>query len=308
MPNSKIKIAYTMIETTQIPNEWTSIINNHFDAIVVPDTNLIDVYKNSGVRKPIFAIPHPIYIDEFLAHPLKTRPNDEFVFGIACVLSNNKNCELLVDAFINEFGNTPNVKLKIQSPWNNDVAAKIRKKIKSRHIKNIEMHLKSVPWKEYISFMKTLDCYVLVSKGEGFSVTPREALALGIPAIISNNTAHKTICQTGYVYGVPSDILEKHTGEFYGSSCGYCYNCKIEDVQKALREVYSNYNLYLEKAHQGREWVKQYRGENLKKRYINLFKPETLLLGNNNIVTDDYVMTTDNSLYLKYLSMKDEKY
>ena len=71
VPNSKIKLAYSMVESTKIPNEWPSIINDHFDAVVVPDNCLVDIYKKCGVKKPIFVVAHPIYIDEFLSLPLK---------------------------------------------------------------------------------------------------------------------------------------------------------------------------------------------------------------------------------------------
>ncbi len=302
MPESKIKLAYSMIETTAIPDEWASIINNYFDGVVVPDPFLIEVYKNSGVKKPIFSIPLPVYMDEFLAEPLKKKPNDVFVFGVSCAFSNNKNCELLMEAFAREFGNSLKVRLSLHSPWNN-YADKIHNKLKELKVSNIEISCESLPWHEYVRYMKGLDCYVLISKGEGFSFTPREALALGIPCILSNNTAHKTICNTGYVYGVKADIVEKHPGEFFGVSCGYNFNCRVEDVQRALREVYSNYEKYLAKAHEGREWVKQYHGNNLKKRYRNLFKPIKVLLGNENLVTENFLMTTSESLYHKYLSL-----
>lgn len=94
MPESTIKIAYSMVESTEIPQEWTDILNGHFDAVVVPDIYYKEVYKNSGVTKPIFVLAHPVYLDEFLAQPLKTKPNDTFTFGVSCVLSKKRivNC------------------------------------------------------------------------------------------------------------------------------------------------------------------------------------------------------------------------
>ena len=66
-------------------------------------------------------------------------------------------------------------------------------------------------WVKYIEFISTFDCYVNLSKGEGFSIPPRESLALGIPCIISDNTAHKTICDSGLVLPVTSKILQMLT-------------------------------------------------------------------------------------------------
>lgn len=297
-PNSTIKIAYTMIEATAVFEEWADRINKDFDAIVVPDIFLEEVYRSSGVKKPIFTLPHPIYIDEFLAKPIKEKPNKPFEFGLSCVLTANKNYINLVDAFIAEFGNSQDVILKIQCPQENEHTKLLREKIQSMKITNIFLNFAVLPWREYIEFMSSLDCYCLLSKGEGFSVTPREALALGTPCIISNMTAHKTICNADVVCSVDANILEPHVNG--KRVCGYNFNCKVEDVRSALRAVYYNYDHYLEKAHRGREWVKQYQGPRLKKKYLNLFKPKTIILGNRNEITDDYLMTTDEELYNKY--------
>ena len=83
--------------------------------------------------------------------------------------------------------------------------------------------------------------------------------------------AYKTICKSGWVYAVKSDIAEKHENKFIG---GYNFNCKMEDVRKALREhFYYNYNLYLSKAYGGREWVQQYHGKCLKKNILHYLSP-----------------------------------
>ncbi|NNM43780.1 MAG: hypothetical protein HKM07_05505, partial [Chlamydiae bacterium] len=58
IPSEKhIKIAYSMVESTKIPQAWVSILNTYFDAVAVPDEFLVDVYKNSGVSIPIYIVP-----------------------------------------------------------------------------------------------------------------------------------------------------------------------------------------------------------------------------------------------------------
>ena len=64
--DSSLKIAYSMMNTTTIPEEWTSILNNKFDLVVVPDIYLIKVYKKAGVNIPIFCLPIPLYLEDFL--------------------------------------------------------------------------------------------------------------------------------------------------------------------------------------------------------------------------------------------------
>ena len=113
LPKSKIKIAYSMLESTQIPPQWVDILNKNFDAVVVLDSFLVSVYQNSGVVIPIFVLPLGVYIDDFLQKPQRTSSHTPFVFGSTVAYNERKNYHLLIQAFIEEFGNSPDVILKI---------------------------------------------------------------------------------------------------------------------------------------------------------------------------------------------------
>ena len=302
VPDSKIKISYSMLESTKIPQAWVNILNDKFDAVVVPDEFLIEVYKKSGVKIPIFVLPLPVRLEEFLKKPKKCKPNIPFRFGLSAENNARKNFDLVIDAFQDAFGNSNNVTLKIHSKDVNYLA-NLRQKLKEKKATNIELIEKVFSWQEYIEFISSLDCYTFLSKGEGFSITPRESLAAGVPCILSNNTAHKIICDSGHVLAVKSDILEDAYYKIFNQTCGYHFNCKINDVTKALKEVYRNYKFYLDKAQAGREWVKQYLPENLQLKYLNLVKPKKVIYGKDNKITNEYLMTNSNKLYKKYLEL-----
>lgn len=307
IPNSLIKIAYSMCESTKIPAQWVTIFNNEMDAIIVPDEFLIDVYKNSGVEIPIFVIPIALYLEDFLKRPLKKSTNKPFVFGVSAALSKNKNIELLIEAFHSEFCNNKNIILKIHSPWINYKQALISK-INSLNVKNVELHIGELNWVNYINFMQSIDCYVLLSKGEGFSITPREAMSLGIPCILSNNSAQKTICNTNLVLPVNSNIKQISDQEFYGTDVGFNFNCDIKDVKIALRCMYKNYNSYLKDSKKRRFWAKKYLKENLLQYYINIVKPKKIILSDKNEVTKEFLMTNSIRLYNKYIKLLKNNY
>lgn len=299
---SIIKIAYSMLEGTIIPQEWVNILNKKFDLVVVPDEYYEMVYFSCGVRIPIFVLPHGIHLEEFLQRPTKKQTSQPFVFGCSAAFIPRKNQELLIKAFQNEFGNSPSAVLKIHG--RDGFVKPIKQALKQQGpIKNIEIIDRLLTQKQYIDFMQSLDCYVLLSKGEGFSLTPREALALGKPCIISDNTAHHTITKSGFVYGVPSNIMEPAFYHAFGREYGHNFNCRVDDVQKALREVYTHYDVYLKKAEIGRTWVEQYLWSNVKTKFLNLIKPHKVIMGNKNMVTDKFIMTTSEELYKKYLQV-----
>lgn len=302
MPSSKIKLAFATVESTQAPQSWVKALNSFFDGMVVPDIWLVDIFKNSGVKIPIFVVPEICYLEDLLDQPGHKKRSHPFVFGVSATAGNSKNYNVLLEAFAAEFGNRSDVILKIHNPskiWSN----RIHKKKSELNLTNVITHNGPLSWQDYIkTHMVLIDCYILISRGEGFSITPREAMALGRPCILANHTAHTTICNSGFVIPVAANILTKDDAESYGGEfIGYNFNCEINDVRKAMREVFENYEVYLEKASRGKEWVKQYLGSNLKARYLSLFKPKNIIFGASNEVTSEYLMTNSQSLYNKYL-------
>ncbi|MDR3646456.1 MAG: glycosyltransferase [Candidatus Babeliales bacterium] len=295
-----IKLAYSMTECTQLDSSWVKRLNKYFDAVMVPDRYYIEVYKNSGVTIPIFELPMSLDLNPILTQPIKSFKNEKFVFGYSAGFGISKNYDLLIEAFKAEFSENPNVILKLHG-LGGYYFDEIKNKIKTSS--NIYLDNAVLSTDEYINFLKKLDCYVTFSKGEGFSITPREAMALGVPCIVSNNTSHITICNSGFVYSVKSDIVEPHTsnGKDY---CGFDFNCSLNDARKALRELYDNYNENLKNGIKGRNWVKKYLPERLKNKYLNLIKPKKLRFGPENIIADSYLMTNSLMLYRKYKNIK----
>jgi glycosyltransferase involved in cell wall biosynthesis len=307
VPKSTIRLAYSMCESTKAPQPWVQLLNRSFDAVVVPDVFLVDVYQNSGVKIPIFVLPLAVYLNDFLQLPLKqARSAKTFTFGIVAALSHNKNVQLVVDAFAAEFGNNPSVQLKIHTPWRGTLGA-LRAHLKKLNVNNIHLSVGSLPWRDYVQFMNHIDCYVLLSRGEGFSITVREAMALGLPCIISDNTAHHTICQTGLVYPVPAPLRQPSKREFYQVDVGDNFGCRLKDARQALRYVYDHYPEQLQRAAERRAWVTQYTKQRLAPLYNNLVRPKQIILGDKNSITPYYLMTNSQKLYQKYQSLKNSK-
>lgn len=304
---SYIKIAYSMIESSALPPLWADILNNQFDAVVVPDDYYYDVYCNSGVRIPIFVLPHGIYLEKFFAaadeRKLNLKKDSDFIFGCIGSFIPRKNQDLLIDAFHEEFKNEPWVKLKLHGNWwFEDYRSKIKQKIADWKTYSIIVSENKLSENECIAFYKSLHCYVLLSKGEGFSVTPREALAMRIPCILSNATAHRTLCNNGFLYCIDSNLKEAadYGPLFRKAEGGFYFNSDIKKVRKALRDVYTNYQKYSKKAQKGREWAAQYEWKSLKNKFLNLLKPQKILLGEQNVITDDALITNNRALYEKY--------
>ena len=306
MPSGNIKIAYSMFESTRIESEGARILNNDFDAVVVPDSFLVDVYKNSGVTIPIFVVPLGCYMDDLLIQSQKIIAHKPFTFGFTGAFIDRKNHIMILESFAKAFGNSSDVRLVLHGRPDEGVELiqELNFRIKELGLTNVEIIVRTLTHSEWLDFMNSLDCYVSLSKGEGYSRSPREAMALGIPCIISDNTAQKTICESGCVRAVPSRIEKPAYYTHLRKVIGTNFDVSLDDAVKALRDVYEQYPYYIEKADQGRIWVQKYTYKNLRPYYINIVKPKKVILGDANEVTPDYLMTTSSKLYKKYTELQ----
>lgn len=296
----QVRIAYSMFESTAIPDEWVVIFNKYFDAIAVPDAFLVDVYKKCGVKPPIFVLPLGLHLKKFTSEPQREKAHSPMVFGNLGACRDRKNQLTLVRAFAKAFGDSKDVLLKINCRnGDEDLIRTIKEEIETLGLHNVQFTTLGLNSDSYFKLYQSLDCLVSISKSEGFSIQPREAMALGIPVIVTDNTAQSVICQSGFVRVVPSLKLES-ASYFWGLNYGDWFCCSVDDVTESLLDVYNNYSTYLEKAQAGREWVQQYEYKNLRHKYLSLLKPKNMILGNEDKVTDEYMMTTSEALYNKF--------
>lgn len=316
--SNQVRIAYSMVEFSRIPREWAELLNMYFDAIVVPDPFLVEVYKESGVSIPIFVLPLQLDFQPLLNLPLKQKSHSPMVFANLGAAADRKNQLLLVRAFAKALGNCDNAVLRINSRMDfNNTSQKIKNEIRKLGCSNIHFTSGILGKKEYLELFRSVDCFVSLSKGEGFSIQPREAMALGIPVIVTNNTAQSTICKSGLVKVVESEILEsinhilldmKHPlrdDQFRG----YQFDCDVDEAAEAIKDVYLNYEKYLGKAEAAREWASQYDLTNveLKEKYNSLINPKNVILGSENVITPEFIITDSIELYEKYKNVINAK-
>ena len=150
---------------------------------------------------------------------------------------------------------------------------KIKSLINSPHI---EIKNKTLSDDEYADWWATLNCLVFVSAGEGYSIQPRQALSMGIPVILSQNTSHLDLLGVPGIVWVESKIEEK--AYFSGMpganiNVGNQFAVKIEDIKKAMLEMLQNYEYYKSEAQKAIPIIKdKINSETIKQRWEQILK------------------------------------
>jgi glycosyltransferase involved in cell wall biosynthesis len=305
-PAKHLILNYSMIESTELPSFMVDYMNKCFDAILVPDPFLIEIYKNHGVQKPIFCLPLIVNY-KGISKPLKKAASKVFTFTNLSVTSDRKNTSKLIEAFVIAFKKNNNVQLVINSRYTTDSEnIKIKKLLENASEEDrikIYYSQNTLSEEEFNNKLRQTDCYVSPSKGEGFSVIPREAMMLGIPVVVTDNTGQSTIAQSGLAEVVKSDIICPGIFEYKDRTLviGHQFDCTLEDLTQAMLNVYNNYQSYLSKSQQMRNWALQYSFDNLRPmHYRFLIEPKKIELGNKNELTEDHITTDSPEFYKKY--------
>lgn len=279
--DNKFKIAFSLFESDHLPSDWVESLNNNVDLIVVSCNWLIDVYKRSGVTVPVHCLNIPINTSDLIKK--KKLKSDKFIFGMSAGPWQRKNHLKLIEAFKRQFGHNNNLNLYIhvrefdeilngKKKYNENVVNYCKKiNLAARGAKNIKIIGKTLTRKQYVDFLQCLDCYVLPSGGEGYSITPREALILGIPCILSKNSAHLDLLNVPGIKFIESSGLIKSSFDFKEFASGSQDDISVDALQTALNEAYENYeNL--------KKIVDVNNADNLKINYQSLQKSYLRLL------------------------------
>jgi glycosyltransferase involved in cell wall biosynthesis len=187
------RIGYALTEVNGIPKEWVQSANL-MDEIWVTSVFNQSGFVESGVRRPIFVMPHGVDPERFNLGAPAFRLKDAFVFLSVFEWSERKAPEVLLRAFNRAFRKSDDVVLfcKIMAPpWASfDIPAAVEGLGLShqggRIVIDVGTYLRP---EELGSLYRSADCFVLPTRGEGWGLPIYEAMACGLPVITTDWSA-----------------------------------------------------------------------------------------------------------------------
>jgi len=185
----KKNIAFVVFETFQPDKLWIDILNNN-DAMIAVSKFNYKVFAHEKITKPLFYLPHCFDINIYNKNVKSLKKFDIFTFLFMGTWKVRKGYIQLIEAWLTEFNTQDNVQLVIKTDkpqYASNYVEKIKKELgKSKGFAPILFEKQVLGENLMPSFMKSFDCLVLPSLGEGFYIPALHSMALGVPVIISN--------------------------------------------------------------------------------------------------------------------------
>jgi SAM-dependent methyltransferase len=244
------RIGLTMYEADSplgVHPEWERDCQN-VDRLFVPSKYCRDVFSRF-VKRDITVVPLATNL-EFNVGPSRIYNHDRpFTFFTHGTLTSRKSPLELIDCFKKAFPNKEDVRLVLKTRMG------ILGMGKGDLPRLDDPRIKIYPDEDWFpsrlsaEFLAS-DAYVFPSKGEGFGMTPREAMASGLPTIFTNSTGLKDIADDKYNWPIPYKervYTQVMGGEWYIPDWDYLID--------TMRWVVSNREEAAAKAQEGSRWI-----------------------------------------------------
>jgi glycosyltransferase involved in cell wall biosynthesis len=183
---NQYKIGYTPWESTELLWGWDNVINNVIDELWTTSEWNKEIFSKH-TDKPIFVYEHGVD-DSWIPKKREFNKSRPFRFLHVGEPASRKDAQMVVDAFVNLYGNNPEYELIIKCSRLNttrvfDKDTGIIKGSPDAHYKNIKIIESSLSVEQMHGLYDLCDVFVYPSWGEGFGFNPLQAMASGMPTI-----------------------------------------------------------------------------------------------------------------------------
>ncbi len=204
-PPRSLKYVWLVYDSDELPPRWTQLFNEHFDLVVTTSPHLIETARASGVDRPIACLPIPLDLEHSLAEPLPERDPGRVRFGSVVAFHPRKGVLTLVRAFNRLYAGRPDVELVLHSNLAFGGTFEEVKRL-SAASPNITVSCGALSEDDKNRLIRSFDVFVNCSRGEGYSIGAREALACGKALVLSDVGAHEDLAPIPGVTMIPAEL------------------------------------------------------------------------------------------------------
>jgi glycosyltransferase involved in cell wall biosynthesis len=244
---TRFRILYTMFESSKIPEDWIEILKLA-DMVLVPSKWCQKVFQESGITTKVIPLGYNDKVFRYIPRPVR-KP---FTFLHYDAFNARKGHFEVFNAFNKAFEGNPDVKMIFKT-----TREQISVPLSPSQYPNIEVIYGDVPQQELYNIMERADGFVFPSRGEGFGLTPLEAMATGLPTIIPNAHGMSEYFDDRYMrevkVGGPSVPLYRRL-----TDVGEMIKVDEDDLAKQMLWMVDNQDEAMEMGRKASEYVKQW--------------------------------------------------
>lgn len=239
-------------EYGSIPKHWVEVMSAQVDEVWVPSNYVRQCYIRSGVPADrVHVVPNGVDTTKFRpeAPPLalKTRKRFKFLFVGGTIW--RKGIDILLKAYTEVFTGNDDVCLVIKDMGGqsfykgqtaDDLIAQCRGIPNAPEIEYIDRTLND---QELAGLYTACDCLVHPYRGEGFGLPIAEAMASGLPVIVTNHGAALDFCNKETAFLIPAQEMRKsdrRVGDLETVDYPWWGEPDVEALKRLLRHVYEN--------------------------------------------------------------------
>ena len=253
------RIGFTMFETSGIPEGWAARCNE-MDRIWVASQFCKEVFEKEGVTVPVESIPLGYDDEAFYYRP---RPkNKVFTFFIAANLSERKNARAALRAFRDVFKKNEAVKFVVWPGIFEHLGTTAQDLKEFEADGRIEIKRFNYSSEEFRAQLWQSDCFVFPTHGEGFGIPPVEAMACGVPVIVTDwsGCTEYTDPRYNYPLKIAGFSESKDQPKYYR---GKWADPDEKHLRYLMRHVFSHQETSEKKAKAGAKWIKKFAVKNI---------------------------------------------
>lgn len=277
-------VCYTLFETDRCPKPWMDALLKMDRIFVFSEFNRTAWIKSGIPEQKIAALPQAV--DSFMYNPdgprLQIENKKGFTFLCSGDFTERKNFEAVIEAFVREFRQTDPVTLIFKCHYGG-FTKRFRTECMQR-LRTIAMNFNSdnppriLFWGDKVTdhamaaLYRSVDCFVLASRGEGLGMQYLESTASGTPVIACDWGAQTDYLthQNSYLVQTSVDWIDDPN---YVMKCPQAMNSKwcqvnIAELQKAMRYVFDNRAEASDRAKANLSWVREMTWQNMAISFI----------------------------------------
>ncbi|MCS7220812.1 MAG: glycosyltransferase [Anaerolineae bacterium] len=239
-------------EFGSLPKSWIEVMSTQVDEIWVPSSYVRDCYVRSGVPADrVFVVPNGVDTTKFRPDvpPLQLQTKKRFKFLFVGGTITRKGIDILLDAYSNAFTAEDDVCLVIkdmggQSFYKGQTAQELIIRYRARpNAPEIEYIDRTLSDEELAGLYTACDCLVHPYRGEGFGLPIAEAMASGLPVIVTGYGAALDFCDEQTAYLIPAREVrwpQKRVGEWETVDYPWWAEPDREALKQWMRHVVAN--------------------------------------------------------------------